>query len=140
MSLLRHALTRQGPSGEFVFNYGQHEIDQVDLGTVLDVYYYAWTGGGDIAYIFWIIGRILEEEGSIGALVEKLDEPADRTIEGVMSRLSKHLCSRYSAVFCQDMKRQSISYLVPSPAGKSACKTNLFIKGNEETKKALPEA
>jgi len=42
-ALLRHAFTRQGPDGEFVFNYGQHEIDQVDLGTVLDVYSYFWT-------------------------------------------------------------------------------------------------
>ncbi len=40
LALLRHALTRQHREGYFVWNYGQHEIDQVDLGTVLDTYYY----------------------------------------------------------------------------------------------------
>jgi hypothetical protein len=47
-ALLRHAFTAQGPDGEFVFNYGQHEIDQVDLGTVLDVYYYFRTYCDDL--------------------------------------------------------------------------------------------
>jgi len=43
LCLLRHAFDRQGDEGGFVWNYGQYEIDQVDLGTVLDVYYYFWT-------------------------------------------------------------------------------------------------
>jgi hypothetical protein len=45
--LLCHAFTRQHPQGWFVWNYGQFEIDQVDLGTVLDTYYYFWTLLGD---------------------------------------------------------------------------------------------
>ena len=44
--LLRHAFTRQDPRGWYVWNYGQYEIDQVDLGTVLDTYYYFWTLAG----------------------------------------------------------------------------------------------
>jgi len=43
LSLLRHAFAQQAPQGHFVWNYGQHEIDQVDLGTVLDTYYWYWT-------------------------------------------------------------------------------------------------
>ena len=45
--LLRHAFSRQHPHGWFVWNYGQHEIDQVDLGTVLDTYHYFLTLAGD---------------------------------------------------------------------------------------------
>ncbi|MBN2584562.1 MAG: hypothetical protein JXL80_15980 [Planctomycetes bacterium] len=43
LAMLRHAFARQAPQGHFVWNYGQHEIDQVDLGTVLDTYYWFWT-------------------------------------------------------------------------------------------------
>ncbi len=46
-ALLRHALDRQGDDGRFVWNYGQWETDQVDLGTVLDTYSYALALGGD---------------------------------------------------------------------------------------------
>ena len=46
-ALLRHALARQHPRGWFVWNYGQFEIDQVDLGTVLDTCYWFWTLLGD---------------------------------------------------------------------------------------------
>jgi len=45
--LLRHAFARQHPQGWFTWNYGQFEIDEVDLGTVLDTYYYFWTLLGD---------------------------------------------------------------------------------------------
>jgi hypothetical protein len=45
--LLRHAFARQHAGGWFTWNYGQFEIDQVDLGTVLDTYYYFWTLVGD---------------------------------------------------------------------------------------------
>lgn len=47
LGLLRHAFARQHAGGWFTWNYGQFEIDQVDLGTVLDTYYYAWTLLGD---------------------------------------------------------------------------------------------
>jgi hypothetical protein len=38
LALLRHAFTRQHANGCFVWNYGQREVDNVDLGTVLDTY------------------------------------------------------------------------------------------------------
>lgn len=47
-ALLRHAFTRQSKYGWFVWNYGQHEIDQVDLGTVLDTYWWFWTKAKDL--------------------------------------------------------------------------------------------
>ena len=47
-AMLRHAFTRQHGDGYFVWNYGQHEIDQVDLGTVLDTYYWFWTQVPDL--------------------------------------------------------------------------------------------
>ncbi|MFW6154957.1 MAG: hypothetical protein ACOC95_07055 [Planctomycetota bacterium] len=46
-ALLRHAFDRQGDDGRFVWNYGQWETDQVDLGTVLDTYAYALAVGGE---------------------------------------------------------------------------------------------
>ena len=48
LALLRHAFTQQAEGGYFVWNYGQREIDQVDLGTVLDTYYYFWTRAADL--------------------------------------------------------------------------------------------
>jgi len=42
-ALLRHAFTMQHSDGYFVWNYGQREIDEVDLGTVLDTYWYFWS-------------------------------------------------------------------------------------------------
>ncbi len=48
LALLRHAFTQQADGGHFVWNYGQWEIDQVDLGTVLDTYYYFWTRAADL--------------------------------------------------------------------------------------------
>jgi hypothetical protein len=42
-SLLRHAFTQHHEDGYFIWNYGQREVDQVDLGTVLDTYWWFWT-------------------------------------------------------------------------------------------------
>jgi len=81
-----------------------------------------WTDGCDIAYLFWIIGRIIEKNGSIGKFVESLDNPKDKTIAGVMTKLSEWIRVRYSDEFCHNSKRSGISYLVPSPADGSACK------------------
>ena len=47
-ALLRHAFTQQHVYGWFVWNYGQREIDQVDLGTVLDTYWWFWTRVKDL--------------------------------------------------------------------------------------------
>lgn len=47
-ALLRHAFTQQSKYGWFVWNYGQYEIDQVDLGTVLDTYWWFWTKVKDL--------------------------------------------------------------------------------------------
>ena len=81
-----------------------------------------WTGGGDMAFVFWILGNIIGEYGSIGALVRNLDTPSDPTIGGVMSRFSEWITARYSSRFRTGSSRQNISYLIPSPSNGSACK------------------
>ena len=81
-----------------------------------------WTVGSDIAFLFCVLGRALDEEGSLGALVQKLDNPREKTIEGLMVRLSEWMCSRYSEEFSRHSRRSTISYFVPSPAQGSACK------------------
>jgi uncharacterized protein (TIGR02757 family) len=81
-----------------------------------------WTDGGDIAYIFWVIGEILREFGSVGALVRSLDNPDEPTIDGVMTRFSAWVTERYSDRFRLNSSRDGISYLIPSPARGSACK------------------
>ena len=83
---------------------------------------YRWTDGCDIAYLFWILGRIIEKNGSIGTFVKSLDNPRDKTIAGVMTKLSEWIRVRYSDEFRHNSKRSGISYLVPSPANGSACK------------------
>jgi len=81
-----------------------------------------WTTGNDIAFLFHVLGRIIEEEGSLGSLVQKLDNPGEDTTEGVMARFSGWICSRYLDEFRNGSGRKNISYLVPSPAKGSACK------------------
>ncbi|MCE5249529.1 TIGR02757 family protein [bacterium] len=81
-----------------------------------------WTTGSDIAFLFFTLGRIVEEEGSLEALVRKLDNPGEKTIEELMARLSRWFVFRYTEDFGKNPGRPGISYLVPSPAGGSACK------------------
>ncbi len=81
-----------------------------------------WTDGFDIACLFWILGKIVEKNGSIGAFVYSLDEAGEKTITGVMTKLSEWIKGHYSNEFWHNSKRPRISYLVPSPADGSACK------------------
>ena len=81
-----------------------------------------WTTGSDVALLFCIIGRALDEEGSLGALVQKLDNPGERTIEGLLVRLSGWMRARLDDAFANRVKRTTLSYFVPSPAQGSACK------------------
>jgi len=81
-----------------------------------------WTDGGDLAFLFWAAGRIVDEYGSIGGLVRSLDDPGASTVEETMTRFSAWVTSRYEPSFSRSKSRGGISYLVPSPAGGSACK------------------
>lgn len=81
-----------------------------------------WTDGGDIAFIFFIMGKILREFGSVGAFVQTLDNPKEPTIEGVLIRFSGWITGQYSSRFRINSSRPGISYLIPSPADGSACK------------------
>ena len=81
-----------------------------------------WTDGGDIAYLFWISGRIINEYGSVGAFIKSLFDPGDETIAGVMSKFSEWIRNHYTDEFRLDSKRRGIAYLVPSPVDGSACK------------------
>lgn len=47
-ALLRHVFDQQHEAGYFVWNYRACEIDEVDLGTVLDTYYWFWTRVPDL--------------------------------------------------------------------------------------------
>ena len=75
-----------------------------------------------MAFVFWVAGRILDEFGSVGALVRSLDNPEEPTIQGVMTRFSAWIVDRYDISFRLSGARDGISYLIPSPAGGSACK------------------
>lgn len=111
-------LGRAGTSpSEFARSLSIHDALETFRG-----FKHRWTDGGDIAYLFWVLGRVIEEEGSLGSLVRKLDNPDDRTIEGTMVRLSGWICGRYSDEFRAGSKRSAISYLIPSPSKGSACK------------------
>ena len=81
-----------------------------------------WTTGSDVALLFCIIGRALDEEGSLGTLVQKLDNPGEKTIEGLLARLSGWMRTRLDSAFAGRVKRTTLSYFVPSPAQGSACK------------------
>lgn len=81
-----------------------------------------WTDGEDIAYLFLALGRIINENGSVGAFVKSMYDPEEKTIAGVMTRFSEWIRGTYSDKFRQNSKKSGISYLVPSPADGSACK------------------
>ena len=81
-----------------------------------------WTTGNEIAFIFWVLGKILREYGSIGALAISLNNPLEHTIEGLMTRFSEWIIGQYSERFHHSLSCTDISYLIPSPARGSACK------------------
>ncbi|MFC1490026.1 TIGR02757 family protein [Candidatus Latescibacterota bacterium] len=81
-----------------------------------------WTDGGEIAYLFLAVGRILNEYGSVGDFVKTLYDSEDETIFGAMTGFSEWIANNYSEDFSRGSKRSGISYLVPSPANGSACK------------------
>lgn len=81
-----------------------------------------WTEGEDIAYLFWALGRIINENESVGAFVKSMYDPKEETIAGVMTGFSEWIRGNYSDKFRQNSKKSGISYLVPSPADGSACK------------------
>ena len=83
---------------------------------------YRWTEGGDIAYLFRALGKIIDKYSSVGAFVKSMYDPEEETIAGVMTRFSEWIRDTYSDKFRQNSKKSGISYLVPSPADGSACK------------------
>ena len=112
------ALNRAGEApSEFVMN-----LTPEKACNTFHSFKHRWTDGSDIAFIFWVLGRILHEFGSVGALVQHLDNPLEATIEGVMSRFSEWITAQYSNRFRKNTGRPGINYLVPSPSNGSACK------------------
>lgn len=109
------------PAGDSPARFAWSLTPETAVG-IFRTFKHRWTGGGDLAFLLWTAGRIIDVYGSIGALVSSLDDPAEATIEGVMTRFSEHLLSRYDKQFSEGGARNGISYLVPSPAGGSACK------------------
>ena len=81
-----------------------------------------WTTGNDIAFLFHVLGKVFNEESSLGALVKKLDNPEEKNIEGLLTRFSEWITAEYSGVFHGNSDRKNISYLIPSPSNGSACK------------------
>lgn len=81
-----------------------------------------WTDAGDIAFLFHAAGKMIREHGGIGTLVRELDNPAEETIEGTLTRFASRIRALHSPEFRLGGARAHISYLVPSPADGSACK------------------
>lgn len=111
-------------------------LTQKKLLEIFRVFKHRWTDGGDIAYLFWILGRIIKKNGSVGTFVKSLDNPREETITEVMTKFSEWIRVHYSNEFRQNSKRSSISYLVPSPANGSACKRlamyfRWMVRGND---------
>ena len=81
-----------------------------------------WTDAGDIAFLFRASGEMIRDYGGIGALVRNLDDPAEETIEGVLTRFAAWIRTRHTPEFRLGNARKNISSLFPSPADGSACK------------------
>ena len=81
-----------------------------------------WTAGTDIAFLFTVLGSIINNYGSVGEFIKTLYDPREKTIAGVMTKLSEWIKNRCDDEFRLSSKRQDISYLIPSPADGSACK------------------
>ena len=114
----QNALSRAGKSlSEFV-----RTLNPENALDTFRSFKHRWTDAGDIAFIFCVLGKILDEFGTIGALVRTLDNPCESTIEGVMTRFSEWINGRYFDQFWMNSSRSDISYLIPSPSRGSACK------------------
>jgi len=114
----REALARSGRSpADFARNLTAEKARSLFQG-----WKHRWTDAEDLSFLFLSAGSMLREHGSIGALVKKLDDQAEETIEGVLSRFSSAVCGTYSEECIRKSARAGISYLVPSPADGSACK------------------
>lgn len=114
----REALSRTGKSpADFAHN--------IKPGKALEIFHtfrHRWTTGSEIAFIFWILGKVLREYGSIGAFATALNNPLEQTIEGLMRRFSEWITGQYSVQFQHNSSRACISYLIPSPERGSTCK------------------
>lgn len=81
-----------------------------------------WTIGTDIALLFLAAGEMIRGYGSIGALVQTLDDPAEETVEGTIGRFAEWIrarCAEQAAKAGCPVPGRS---LVPSPRDGSACK------------------
>ncbi len=81
-----------------------------------------WTTGGEIAYLFYTLGGILNEYGAIGEFVRTVYDPGAESVEHAMTGFSMRIRDGFTGDFTQNSDRTGISYLVPSPADGSACK------------------
>jgi len=89
---------------------------------VFGAFKHRWTGGGDIAFLFWAAGEIAREHGSIGGLVRELDDGAKPTIEETMIRFSDWMRTRHADFFSRTGLPRGAPFPIPSPARGSACK------------------
>ncbi|MFA6472057.1 MAG: TIGR02757 family protein [Candidatus Latescibacterota bacterium] len=112
------ALSRAGKSpADFARNLTPERARSIFSG-----WKHRWTDAEDISFLFRTAGSILNDYGSIGALVEKLDTPTDETVESVLSRFSSFIKEKSRDECGGENPRHGIPCPVPSPADGSACK------------------
>ena len=115
---VRDIVSRMGSSpADFV-----RDITHSDAADIFRGFKHRWTDGDDMACLVWALHCALQEAGSLGALVQQLDNPGDETIEKTMIRFSEWLLNRTGDCPGSTAKRKPISYLIPSPSKGSACK------------------
>jgi uncharacterized protein (TIGR02757 family) len=119
----RDALERLGPAPARTVGGMDHDTAR----RLFRGFRHRWTTGEEMAALVTGIGCVIARHGSLGELVREIDGPDDPDITGLLTRFTGRIRSYMPAP--ARSRRGGSGYLLPSPAGGSACKrTALYFR------------
>lgn len=95
-------------------------------------FYHRWNTDKDVAVLLWILGRMIEEHGSLQTAIAGGIEPRNGSVAPALERFSsKALCFGHEQFYssAERHRRMGVRYFFPKVSGGSACKRlNLFMR------------
>jgi uncharacterized protein (TIGR02757 family) len=125
---VRRALEYLGPSPSRTIPYFDPRVD----GRRLRGFYHRFNTSRDLAVLFWIIRRTLEEYGSVESAFSSGLNSTSRDTTAALDRFSENLLSFGHEQFYPKgelRRRVGVRFFFPSPSQGSACKRmNLYLR------------